>query len=195
MNLEDCSGCGLSGWGWQDNGWGVGVMGQSIYFQTTGAHKIRVQVREDGLSIDQIVLSPVTYLSASPGTLMNDTTILPKTTAPSNTRPIVTILKPNDPETLLVNAIYTITWTVDVTNLSSQTVQLSIDGGLTWQDVITNLSGGARSYAWRVPNRPTKLARIRVLAYSGGAYGEGMSGNNFTIAKKLKASHKKKQKS
>jgi hypothetical protein len=25
VNLEDCSGCGLSGWGWQDNGWGIGV--------------------------------------------------------------------------------------------------------------------------------------------------------------------------
>ncbi|HKG98425.1 MAG TPA: hypothetical protein VKA97_11445, partial [Pyrinomonadaceae bacterium] len=22
INLEDCSGCGLQGWGWQDNGWG-----------------------------------------------------------------------------------------------------------------------------------------------------------------------------
>jgi hypothetical protein len=33
-NLEDCSGCGLSGWGWQDNGWGVGVLGPHIYFRT-----------------------------------------------------------------------------------------------------------------------------------------------------------------
>jgi len=23
INLEDCLGCGLSGWGWQDNGWSV----------------------------------------------------------------------------------------------------------------------------------------------------------------------------
>jgi hypothetical protein len=35
-------------------------------------------VREDGLSIDQIVLSPQTYLNSSPGTLLNDTTILPR---------------------------------------------------------------------------------------------------------------------
>jgi PKD repeat protein len=77
-NLEDCSGCGLRGWGWQDNGWGVGVMGPLIYFQTTGAQTIRVQVREDGLSIDQIVLSPATYLNASPGALKNDIVILPR---------------------------------------------------------------------------------------------------------------------
>jgi hypothetical protein len=78
INLEDCSGCGLSGWGWQDNGWGIGVMGPLVYFQNSGAHTLRVQVREDGLSIDQIVLSPQTYLNSSPGTLMNDTTILPR---------------------------------------------------------------------------------------------------------------------
>jgi len=35
-----------------------------------------VQVREDGLSIDQIVLSPQTYLSTAPGKAINDTTIL-----------------------------------------------------------------------------------------------------------------------
>jgi hypothetical protein len=78
INLEDCSGCGLYGWGWQDNGWGVGVMGPLIYFQTTGIHTIRIQPREDGLSIDQIVLSPQTYRTNSPGTLMNDSTILPR---------------------------------------------------------------------------------------------------------------------
>jgi len=78
VNLEDCSGCGLSAWGWQDNGWGIGVMGPNIYFQTSGTQTIRIQVREDGFSIDQIVLSPSTYLSTSPGALKNDTTILPQ---------------------------------------------------------------------------------------------------------------------
>ena len=77
MNLEDCSGCGLSGWGWQDNGWGVGVLGPLVYFGTTGTQKLRIQVREDGMSIDQIVLSPGTYLNSSPGAVKNDTTILP----------------------------------------------------------------------------------------------------------------------
>ena len=78
INLEDCSGCGLQGWGWQDNGWGVGVMGPVIYFAVTGPQTIRVQNREDGLSIDQIVLSASTYLNASPGALKNDFIILPR---------------------------------------------------------------------------------------------------------------------
>ncbi|HKY29210.1 MAG TPA: endonuclease/exonuclease/phosphatase family protein [Pyrinomonadaceae bacterium] len=75
-NLEDCSGCTLSGWGWQDNGWGTGVLGPQIFFQSTGTQTIRIQVREDGLSIDQVVLSASTYLYSSPGSLKNDGIIL-----------------------------------------------------------------------------------------------------------------------
>lgn len=78
MNLEDCSGCGLSNWGWQDNGWGSGVFGPLIRFATTGTQTIRIQVKEDGLSIDQIVLSSSTFKNSSPGALKNDTKILPK---------------------------------------------------------------------------------------------------------------------
>ena len=75
--LEDCGGCGLSGWGWQDNGYGTGVLGPVIYFATSGPQTIRVQRREDGISIDQIVLSPGPYLTSSPGATTNDTRILP----------------------------------------------------------------------------------------------------------------------
>ena len=75
--VEECSGCGLSGWGWEDNGYGTGVLGAVIYFATSGTQTIRVQRREDGISIDQIVRSPGTYLSSSPGTTKNDTRILP----------------------------------------------------------------------------------------------------------------------
>jgi PKD repeat protein len=76
INLEDYLDIGVSGWGWQDNGWGVGVLGPVIYFQSTGMQTLRIQHREDGLSIDQIVLSPQRYLFSAPGALKNDTTIL-----------------------------------------------------------------------------------------------------------------------
>jgi len=79
VNLEDCSGCGLSGWGWQDNGYGNGVMGPLIYFASTGPQTVRIQTREDGLSIDQIVLSHTTFVNTSPGVLKNDTRILVRT--------------------------------------------------------------------------------------------------------------------
>ena len=51
-------------------------LGQPIYFASTGRQTLRVQVREDGLSIDQIVLSHTVFASTPPGTLKNDTTIL-----------------------------------------------------------------------------------------------------------------------
>jgi hypothetical protein len=76
VNLEDCGGCGLSGWAWQDDGWGVGVLGAPIYFERTGLQTLRIQPREDGFNIDQIVLSPETYVLTAPGALKNDTTIL-----------------------------------------------------------------------------------------------------------------------
>ena len=78
VNLEDCGGCGLQGWGWQDNGWGVGVLGPLVYFGTTGTQTVRVQVREDGVGVDQIILSPGRFLNASPGSLKNDTNVYPK---------------------------------------------------------------------------------------------------------------------
>ena len=74
--LEDCTGCGDAGWGWQDNGWGTNVMGPNVYFATTGPQRLRIQTREDGYQIDQVVLSPGRWLNASPGTLKNDATIL-----------------------------------------------------------------------------------------------------------------------
>ena len=77
FNLEDCTGCGLSAWGWNDNLFGG--LGPLIRFATSGTQTIRVQLREDGLALDQIVLSPVTYLNNAPGAPKNDTTILPKT--------------------------------------------------------------------------------------------------------------------
>jgi hypothetical protein len=76
VNLEDCSGCGIAGWGWQDNGWGVNVMGPAIYFARSGPQTIRIQVKEDGFSIDQIVLSADRYATVAPGPLKNDTTIV-----------------------------------------------------------------------------------------------------------------------
>jgi hypothetical protein len=78
INLENCSGCGVSGWGWQDNGWGAQLDGPNITFSTAGVKTMRVQTREDGTYIDQIVLSPGTYLTAAPGPLKNDNTTLPK---------------------------------------------------------------------------------------------------------------------
>jgi hypothetical protein len=76
VSIERCTGCGLQGWGWDDNGWGT--LGPTVQFATTGVQRIRIQQREDGLSIDQVVLSSSTYLGGAPGAGKNDTKILPE---------------------------------------------------------------------------------------------------------------------
>jgi hypothetical protein len=77
VNLERCSGCGHSGWGWHNTAYWL-QQPTVVSFGTSGTHTIRIQTREDGVEIDQIVLSPGTYLSSAPGPMINDTTILPK---------------------------------------------------------------------------------------------------------------------
>jgi endonuclease/exonuclease/phosphatase family metal-dependent hydrolase len=85
VNLEECSGCGLSGWKWQDNGWGSGVLGPVIYFASSGTQRLRVQTREDGLTIDQIVLSPSTYLNQAPSSIIGSSTTTGSTSGTTST--------------------------------------------------------------------------------------------------------------
>jgi hypothetical protein len=78
VSVAECGTCGLSGWGWQDTKSGVNVLGPVVYFGESGLQTLRIQPREDGLSLDQIVLSPADYLSSSPGATKDDETILPE---------------------------------------------------------------------------------------------------------------------
>lgn len=79
VNLAtDATGKSLSGWGWQDRAYWL-TQPTTFRFASTGSHTLRIQTREDGVQIDQVVLSPVTYLTTAPGPVSNDTTIVPKT--------------------------------------------------------------------------------------------------------------------
>jgi hypothetical protein len=73
----------VSGWGWEDDGWGaVNTNGVLLRFPQGGAQSIVIQTREDGVSVDHVVLSSQKYLTARPGAAKNDTTILPQTWTP-----------------------------------------------------------------------------------------------------------------
>ena len=78
--LEDGSGAGESEWGWADDGYGS--PGTTVKFATAGTHTIRIQQREDGVSIDQILLSPQMFLTKAPGAAKNDTTLYAATQVP-----------------------------------------------------------------------------------------------------------------
>ena len=159
MSLEECSGCGVSNWGWQDNGWGAGVLGPVVYFATTGTQRLRIQTREDGLAIDQIVLSPSTYLNAAPGLNKNDTTILPEqggTTPPppppSDTQPpTVAITSPANGAT--VNG--TVSVAANATdNVGVSRVEMLLDGALVATD-----TAAPYTFAWDTRRRRTARTR------------------------------------
>jgi hypothetical protein len=80
VSLEDCSNCGEQGWGWNDNGYDS--VGMAVRFASSGSHTIRIQQREDGISVDQIVLSSERWATVAPGASKNDATILAPTAAP-----------------------------------------------------------------------------------------------------------------
>ncbi len=75
MVLEEGNGAGLSGWGWNDANYGA--LASPVYFAASGTHTLRIQPREDGILIDQLVISSKAYAAKRPGALKNDATILP----------------------------------------------------------------------------------------------------------------------
>jgi len=196
VNLEDCSGCGLQGWGWQDNGWGIGVLGPVIYFQTTGTQTLRVQTREDGLSIDQIVLSPSTYLNSSPGSLRNDTVILQSTVTPPPLNqppqcsifPSVTSGNSPLPVTFYASAydpdgsVVSYNWNLGNGTTSSvfnPTVTYQSPGNYTVTLTVTDNAGATATAAVSInvtsPTPPPTTAQLRVLSWNI-AFGKGTDG-------------------
>jgi hypothetical protein len=76
FNLAICSSCGVAGWGWPDGAhW---LSRAPVVFGTSGTQTLRVQTREDGVAIDQIVVSASLWNSMSPGEVSGDATILPR---------------------------------------------------------------------------------------------------------------------
>src|SRR6185295_12998091 len=76
----------LKGWGWQDGAYWLNQT-TTIKFATTGTHTIRVQTREDGVSVDQIILSSARYLTTAPGAPTNDPTRFTSTTTAGTPAP------------------------------------------------------------------------------------------------------------
>jgi hypothetical protein len=92
VNLERCSACGLRGWGWMNSAYWL-VQTSVVTFAKAGPQTMRIQIREDGVEIDQVVLSAARFFSSPPGPPTGDATILAPTataTSPPPTSPTLT---------------------------------------------------------------------------------------------------------
>src|SRR5205823_7898529 len=78
VNLAtDATATSLNEWGWQNGAYWL-AQATTISFASSGSHTLRIQIREDGVELDQIVLSPGTYLTTPPAAHTRDPTIAPK---------------------------------------------------------------------------------------------------------------------
>ena len=122
------------------------------------------------MSIDQIVLSPATYLTSSPGALKNDTTILPpsgSTPPPPDTEPpTAAINAPAQGATVggRVNVSVSVADNVGVTS-----VDLLVDG-----DVVATDSSAPFSFAWNTTQVADGTHSLRLRAHDA-AGNTGMS--------------------
>ncbi|WP_031405259.1 DNRLRE domain-containing protein [Geobacillus vulcani] len=97
-----------------------------------------------------------------------------------------TVTAPNGGETW--NAQHTITWNpaTDAETVQGSLryqIQLSLNNGQTWKDIVALTTPGATSYTYDFTNEPeTSLAKIRIRAYDGTSYGAWDESNGvFTI--------------
>ena len=155
-SVEDCTGCGLAGWGWADDGYGMN--GQSIHFDTTGPQRIRVQVREDGLGIDQIVLSSTRWTATAPGATKNDTIVLARTDVqtPGNASPTVTLDAPAAGGTFTAGASVALAATASDQDGTVSHVEFLVDGVVVaddlsapWEASWTAAGGGTHAVSAR----------------------------------------------
>jgi hypothetical protein len=160
LNLAtDSTGSSVSGWGWQNRAYWL-AQPATFTFATSGAHTLRIQVREDGAAFDQIVLSPSTFLTQSPGGPTGDTTIVPRSGAPGTPMPTT----PADGATG-VSTTPTLTWSA--ANATSYDVQFGaanpppvVSTGQTTASYITAALSGGTTYFWRIVARNAAGATI-----------------------------------
>jgi hypothetical protein len=164
--LEDCNGCGEQGWGWNDNGYGTAPT--PVMFATSGWHTIRIQQREDGISIDQIVLSSSKWAGFAPGANKNDATLLPQSYAvPPGGQPLtISITSPSNGATFTGPANITIAASVNGNDAPVQQVDFYANNVQ-----IAELDRGPYVMTWEhVPVGTYRLTAVAtVITDSGGA--------------------------
>jgi PKD repeat protein len=105
--------------------------------------------------------------------------------------PVVNMITPDGGEVIDGGSTYTIRWTATGTGLGRTDVAYSMDGGVTWTDIVNSLTF-ITSLDWVVPNVKGKAFRIRVVVYGPRGTGQDMSARNFQVVKVKKPQKKAK---
>jgi len=96
--------------------------------------------------------------------------------------PVVKVRYPTNAQILRAGSASGITWSTNGSGVWRHAIELSLDGGETWQVVASGLPGAARYFAWQIPYTATKLGRVRVTAFGAdGQAASDISDHNFTI--------------
>jgi hypothetical protein len=128
-----------------------------VWFQNSGPHTIRVQVREDGAEIDQIVISPLTFATDPPGPVNHDNTIVPK---PGPTPPSAPGLPAPPNGATGVDPNVTLTWTAsgatsyDV-NFGTANPPPQVSAGQTAASLALGTLSNSTTYFWQIISHNT----------------------------------------
>ncbi len=122
--------------------------------------------------------------SANPLTVTMDRNKVITATFNDVQAPVVAVSAPNGGEVWPYGTTQTIRWTAtDNGTIAGVDLHYSLDGGLTYPNLIATGVANAGSYGWLVPNTPSTTARVRVTARDAGANsGSDASDADFEIA-------------
>lgn len=154
-----------AGWGWNDNS--ASTLGANIKFAATGTHTIRILQKFDGITIDEIVLSPSTFLAVSPGTFLNDTNFVLK----YNSAPTISSIA----ATNVTATGATITWSTD------QSTTSLLNYGLTTAYGSTGNSAGTTAHSVTLTGlTPDTLYNYQISATNASAINTLSANQTFT---------------
>lgn len=96
--------------------------------------------------------------------------------------PTVDLISPDGDNVWEVGSTYDITWSAsDDVEVDYIGLQYSINGGTDWINIEYQIPNSG-SYSWLIPDTPTELARVKVIAYdTGGNSAEDISTTDFII--------------
>jgi hypothetical protein len=169
----------------------IGFAQYDVKWQSTGVDSVRIDYTTDNGTLwwswaNVPASSGVNTWTVPPNILssdcririvdMNNPAVRDSSDSTFTIASFVKVLKPNGWDTLFTKRQYEIKWTS--VGVTSVWISFTIDDGLSWGGVASNINASDSSYIWTVPEASTTKARIRLRA---GTAVEDISDTTFTI--------------